>query len=70
MAIKVSVPSCNVIIVPTPLHKYTQNIQTHIYKLAYCEKQTRALAVTYSCIHTHACMSVQAKHTHAFTHTL
>ena len=46
---------------PRPGHIYTNKHTT--------KKQTQALAITYICMHTHACVSVQAKHTHAFTHT-
>ena len=42
---------------------------TYIQISVLRKKSTQALAVTYTCMHTHTCMSVQAKHTHAFTHT-
>ena len=65
MAIEESVPSCNVIIDPTPLYKYTQNIQTHNTAK---NKHEHLQSHTVACTNMHACPCKQNIYMHLHTH--
>ena len=69
MAIEESVPSCNMIIVPTPLHKYTQNIQTHIYIQISMLQKTNMSTCSHIRLHAHTCMHVRASKTYTYIYT-
>ena len=70
MAIEESVPSCDVIIVPTPLHKYTQNIQTHTYIQISILRKTNTSTCSHIQLHAqHTCMHVCTSKTYTCIYT-